>query len=295
MRTRVVLLIALVALTSCTSRDHRPGTRAASTATSASSESTLPSLAGSRVVTVTATDYAFRAPARLPAGLTTFYLLNQGHELHMLSLTKLENGKSIAELVAMLEKNRPQPAWAVDLGGPNAISPGDTSNSTTMLLPGRYALICRVPAADGVMHVLKGMVAPLEVTEAPGSSTPEPPADVMMKLADYHIDVSGHMTPGRHIVWVKNEGPHEHDVEVLKLAPGRSMDDALRWFNNGSPTPGTPAARLLGGMVGLPPGGHGFFSIALGPGKYVLLCRLGNEKDGKPHYQRGMAREITVQ
>jgi hypothetical protein len=294
MRNRVVLLIALVALTSCTSRGHRPSTRAASAATGASSDSTLPSLAGSRVVTVIATDYAFGAPARLPAGLTTFYLVNQGHELHMLSLTKLENGKSIAELVAMLEKNRPQPAWAVDLGGPNAISPGDTSNSTTTLLPGRYALICRVPSADGATHVLKGMVAPLEVTEAPGSPTPEPPADVMIKLADYHIDVSGHMTPGRHIVWVKNEGPHEHDVEVLKLAPGRSMDDALKWFNNGSPIPGTPAARLLGGMVGLPPGGHGFFSIVLGPGKYVLLCRLGDEKDGKPHYQRGMAREITV-
>jgi uncharacterized cupredoxin-like copper-binding protein len=291
MSSRVAVLIGVSALASCTSR---PAPRQSNAPLTTTAPDQPVSSASIPLVTVTATDYAFQAPPTLPAGLTTFYLVNHGHELHMLSLTKLEGAHTIAELLPILARNEPQPAWAVDLGGPNAVPPGDTANATTTLVPGRYALICWVPGTDGLMHVLKGMVAPLEVTGVPGNSTPEPTADVLIKLADYHIEVSGHATSGRHIFWVENEGPHEHDVEVLKLAPGRSMDEGLRWFNDGSPAPGPPAARVLGGMVGLPPGGHGFFTADLGPGTYVLLCLVPDEKDGKPHYQHGMARQITV-
>ncbi|MBI1966707.1 MAG: hypothetical protein HYS40_01840, partial [Gemmatimonadetes bacterium] len=38
--------------------------------------------AGPTVVTITATDFAFAAPDTIPAGLTTFRMLNQGQEPH---------------------------------------------------------------------------------------------------------------------------------------------------------------------------------------------------------------------
>jgi uncharacterized cupredoxin-like copper-binding protein len=291
MLARCVPCIAVLALLAgCTAARDSGADAAANAAVRHSAEQSSPALAN--VVTVVATDYAFQAPAAVPAGLTTFLLANRGHQLHMMGLTKLENGKSIPELLAILTKNQPQPAWAVDLGGPNAVSPGDTSNSTAVLTAGHYALICWMPGADGAMHVMKGMLAPIEVTASPTAAAPEPAADVVVRLADYHIDVSRPITPGRHTFRVENDGPQEHDVTVLETAPGKSPAEVLAWFNE--PANGTPAARALGGIVGIPRGTHGFFTGDFHRGEYLLLCFVPDEHDGKPHFQHGMVRQITV-
>src|SRR5213592_782793 len=48
-----------------------------------------PRAAGPSLITITATDYAFGVPDSLPAGLTTFRLVNQGKELHHANLVRL--------------------------------------------------------------------------------------------------------------------------------------------------------------------------------------------------------------
>jgi hypothetical protein len=291
MLTRCVPCVALLALlASCTARRDSGADGAANAAPQHPAEQSSPTPAN--VVTVVARDYAFQAPATVPAGLTTFLLANRGHELHMMGLTKLEDGKSIPELLAILTKNQPQPAWAVDLGGPNAVSPGDTSNSTVILPAGHYVLICWIPGADGAMHVMKGMLAPLEVTASRAAPGPEPAGDIVVRLADYHIEVSRPITSGRHIFRVENEGPQEHDLTVLEVAPGKSSAEVLAWFNE--PAKSAPAARALGGIVGIPRGTHGFFTGDFHRGEYLILCFVPDEHDGKPHFQHGMVRHITV-
>jgi hypothetical protein len=159
------LVVVLAVLAGCTgSRDAGQDVAANAAGRSPADQS---SLTAANMVTVVATEYAFQSSAAVPAGLTTFHLVNQGHEVHMMGLTKLEGGKSIAELMTFLTKDKPQPAWAVDLGGPNAVSPGDTSNSTLLLAPGHYLLICWIPSAvflcfvpderDGKPHFIHGM------------------------------------------------------------------------------------------------------------------------------------------
>ena len=211
----------LTVLASCTGpRDARQDGSANVAASRAADQS---SLAAANVVTVVATEYAFQSPPVVPAGLTTLRLANQGRELHMMGITRLDDGKSISELMTYLVKDQPPPAWAVDLGGPNAISPGDTSNSTLVLAPGHYMLICFVPAPDGAIHFMKGMVMPLEVTAARTPVLPEPAADVAIRLADYHIDFPGPITASStHTFRVENDGPQEHDVVVIEVAPGKS-------------------------------------------------------------------------
>ena len=54
-------------------------------------------------VNITATDYAFEAPASVPAGLITMRLVNHGKELHHAQLIKLEDGKSLADLAQALK------------------------------------------------------------------------------------------------------------------------------------------------------------------------------------------------
>src|SRR2546429_48973 len=61
-----------------------------------------PRAAGPSLVTITATDYAFGVPDTLPAGLTTFRLVNQGKELHHANLVRLGEGKTVADFQAGL-------------------------------------------------------------------------------------------------------------------------------------------------------------------------------------------------
>ncbi len=66
-----------------------------------------PGASGPNVVTVTAKDYAFDAPAEVPAGLTTFRLINAGPSLHHLQLIRLEEGKTGGDFVAALKAGGP--------------------------------------------------------------------------------------------------------------------------------------------------------------------------------------------
>src|SRR5688572_33313281 len=63
--------------------------------------------AGSNVVTVTANEYAFDMPTSIPAGLTTFRLVDKGKEPHHLFVMKLEQGKKASDLFAALKAMGP--------------------------------------------------------------------------------------------------------------------------------------------------------------------------------------------
>ena len=245
------------------------------------------------VVTIVAGDYYFQAPSTVTAGWVTLRFLNRGRELHMLGVTRLDNGHAINELLTILVQGKPAPEWAVDVGGPNAVSPGETSNATLRLEVGRYMLGCWITDARGRLHVFKGMVSPLEVTPAREStrSVPPPRPDVVASLADYHITLSPPLTRGRHVIEVENNGPHEHDLTVLRLTTGVSEAQTLDWFDNPTRTP--PAATALGGVVGFMPGDHQFFTLDVAPGRYLLLCFVPDDS-GRPHYRHGMFSPVTV-
>src|SRR2546422_6664774 len=120
-----------------------------------------PRAAGPSLITITATDYAFGVPDTIPAGLTTFRLVNQGKELHHANLVRLGEGKTVADfqagLAAAMKNHTPPPTWMGFAGGPNAVTLGDTGVATQTLEPGSYVFVCWIPSLDGVPHVMKGM------------------------------------------------------------------------------------------------------------------------------------------
>ena len=61
-------------------------------------------------------------------------------------------------------------------GGPTGVQPGEARSTTSNLTPGHYVFLCFVQSADGVPHLAKGMIAPLEVTE-PAVEDDVPAAD----------------------------------------------------------------------------------------------------------------------
>jgi hypothetical protein len=273
-----------LALVSC--RSDKPPAAAAGAPDSTPVASATPS-----AVTVIATDYRFDAPAELPAGLTTFRLVNKGPSIHHVQLVKLNEGKTFDDFMAALKAGGPPPKWATMEGGPNPPEIGDTSSTTVALEPGNYAMLCFVPGTDGIPHVAKGMIRPLTVTAAKGASATEPEAEVVMKLVDYDFELSKPIPAGRHTIRIENAGPQEHEVVIVKLDSGKEAMDFAKW---GEKLVGKPPGTLHGGVSGIMPGDKAFVEVDLAPGKYGLICFVPDSKDGKMHAHHGMAKTVTV-
>jgi hypothetical protein len=91
---------------------------------------------------------------------------------------------------------------------------------------------------------------------------------------------------------VENAGPQPHELVLLRLAPGKSVEDFGKWAMGG--LKGPPPAMPLGGVGFLDNGGRGQFSADLTPGEYGLICFVPDAKDGRPHLAHGMMRQLKV-
>jgi uncharacterized cupredoxin-like copper-binding protein len=158
------------------------------------------------------------------------------------------------------------------------------------LEPGNYAALCVIPASDGIPHVAKGMSASFVVVPSE-TRTAMPSADVALTLTDYDFKFSTPLTAGEHVIEVRTDAPQPHEVVIIQLAPGKTLDDMMGWVAKPiGPPPGTP----IGGTVGLTPGRANTIALNLEPGEYALVCFLPDHKDGKPHFMHGMMKQITV-
>ena len=243
-------------------------------------------------VAITATDFAYQLPATpVHAGLTTFTLVNQGTEVHHATLVRLEDGKTVGDYMTALQSAGPPPAWGVPVGGPNAAPPGGEANTTLVLEPGSYAVVCFIPSPDGVPHMAKGMVLGLEVQPATGPVAALPAGDIQLTLLDYSFAFSQPPTAGTHTFTVTNQGKEVHEVVLVKLAPGMTAEQVGAWYMGGEkgPPPGMP----VGGVAGMVPGQVENFSANLEPGTYGMLC-FAPAPDGAPHFVHGMAVTFTV-
>jgi hypothetical protein len=247
--------------------------------------------AAPNVLLVKTRDYAFDAPDSVRAGLTTIRLVtNPGHELHQVGLIRLDSAKTPANLFDAMKSQGPLPKWAVEIAGVNPPAPGQTAEATVALEPGNYLLVCLVPSPDGVPHIAKGMSRPLVVTGAHVATTPIA-GDVEIKLTDYAFGLSAPLTAGNHVIRVVNRAQQTHEVQVVRLAPGKTAADVARWVEKmDGPPPGEP----LSGVAGLGVGESASFPLTLTPGEYALLCFIPDAKDGKPHVAHGMMQQFAV-
>jgi uncharacterized cupredoxin-like copper-binding protein len=247
-------------------------------------------------------DFAFDAPDSVTAGWTTFHLMNDGPSVHHIQFVRLDSGKTVQDLVPAMDAldagKGPPPAWLTLVGGPNAPNPGTESDATVNLTAGTYALICLVDIPGHVAHYDKGMVRTLKVTAASGTPAAEPTADVTVALSDYKFVPTGPLTKaGTHTVKVTNGGPQPHEVEIVRFAPGKTMKD-FGEFMAAAESPqgpsGPPPGDLIGGISGGMPNSVSYFTVNLTPGKYVMVCFIGDAKDNKPHLEHGMVKEFEV-
>lgn len=248
---------------------------------------------GGAPVVFVAHDYRFTGPDRIPAGMTTVQVRNEGKEPHHVQILQLTEGKTAEDFQAAMKADPTHsPAWAKFVGGPNAVLPGSDATAMMRLTAGNYLLLCLIPDQKGVPHVALGMGKPLTVTPSLGTFSTQPAADLTITTSDFAFALSQPMTAGAHTIHVRNAGGQPHEVVVVKLDPGKTAKDFGEAFEPGAFGP--PPGRPLGGIVGLEHGGSGFFTGDFEPGRYGLICFFPDGRTGAPHFTKGMTLDFTV-
>ena len=110
------------------------------------------------LVTVSGIDYAFAVPPVINAGTVTFDLVNNGEDVHAMTLLQLPDNHTMRDFLDTFHHNALIPPWMTTLGSTPTIAPKQEAFITARLKPGRYVLACLIPARDGRAHTEKGMV-----------------------------------------------------------------------------------------------------------------------------------------
>jgi uncharacterized cupredoxin-like copper-binding protein len=222
-------------------------------------------------------------------------LNNQGELSHDLMPIRIEEGKTIDDVMAALEADGP-PEWAT-LYGQVTAEPGQTASYLVDLAPGNYVILSFGSSEDGPPDAAQGMINTLTVTEAENQVTEAdlPEADVTIDLADYSFIVNDDLEIGEQLLHVRNTGTEMHEMFAFRLKEGTSFADFQAMLESDEESEGEPPFVDVGGTL-LSPGVSTYLTLDFAePGSYVLVCFLpSTEHEGMPHYELGMVQEITI-
>jgi hypothetical protein len=96
-----------------------------------------------------------------------------------------------------------------------------------------------------------------------------------------------------HTIEVMNHGTQPHEVVIVKLSPGATVQDAIASFEPGASGP--PKGVLVGGITGIEKDQRVTFTGEFASGRYGLICFLPDAATGRPHFLQGMTSEFTVE
>lgn len=243
-------------------------------------------------VTFKGADFSFEGPEQISAGLTTINFQNIGKEWHHIQFARLNDGVTFQQLGETMQKDENAVMGMVNLvGGVGALDPNGSGSVTLNLPEGQYALLCFIPSMDGVPHLAKGMVRPLTVKGA-GATAAEPKADVTVNMKDFHFNLPAEVKAGKQVWKVVNDGPQPHELILIRLAEGKTLEDIYAWY---AKPEGPQPFSMMGGMQAISNvGSTGYIHLDLKPGNYVAMCDIPDPASGKTHSELGMLMPFTV-
>jgi hypothetical protein len=251
---------------------------------------------------VRAGDNFFESPTQVQAGLASITFENVGQMAHHMNIFALKEGVTPEQVQEAFPRSANEwtpeimagimPLLQEAVGGPGAIPPGGRQRVTVRLAPGHYMLLCVLPDHEGVLHLAKGMMAALTVTGEEPANQAEPAADATVRLLDFSFVLPEQIKAGEQTWKIVNEGQQLHEIYLLKLAEGKTLEDVSAYFQ--APQ-GTPPYVEAGGFQGINPGNSGWLHLKLEPGVYVAICPIPDTASGAPHLALGMIQPFTVQ
>jgi hypothetical protein len=266
------------------------------------------STAAPSVVMLSSANDAFDAPDTIAAGWTSFQFTNKGNDIHYAHIVRLDSGRTVPELVAAyaeaIRTSGPRPKWVTRFGGPGGAAPGGTATVTQFLEPGSYVWICPIEDEQGNPHFGKGEHKPFVVHGAPAQTqVAAPTATSEVRLMDFSFAIDSTLRSGAHTIRVVNAGVEPHDLVLMKLVEGKTIDDIRRWMNpeqaRRSDRPAEPPPPLeslgipAGGIAAIASGYEVFMDLDLTPGDYVAVC-MATAPDGRSHIEHGMIQQFRI-
>lgn len=278
-----MLLLSLGGLVACTQ------------STTSTSAPTATSQQAMQAITIKAMDFSYELPQTISAGLVDITLVNSGAELHVAQFVHLNDGVTFEQFQSTLKQKGLLAMRQIGTiaGGPNITPPGQSTEVILNLAAGTYAVLCPIPAKDGVRQYLKGMITTFTTT---GSSAPaqgqavHTDATVMLKSFSFDIPAT---VPSGSLTWkVMNVGQEPYEMNVVKLATGKTEKDVIAFYTH---PVGPPPFHYRGGMGSISPGVSGWVKLQLVAGNYVVLSQVLDKATGKPQFLLGMITTFTVQ
>jgi plastocyanin len=149
-------------------------------------------------------------------------------------------------------------------------------NDRRVVLCGVVALLVTLPGA-------RWFTRPFETVAARMS-------DLTITMREYAFEMDSTLSPGKHVVALRNAGRHRHLVLLTRLAPGKTSSDVVEWLERrGRGMPG----ELVVASVELKSREESSFTVDLAPGRYSVVCTVRGWWN-RPHYKSGMLRDIVV-
>lgn len=127
--------------------------------------------------------------------------------------------------------------------------------------------------------------------KAPAGSLANP-AELTVIASDYAFEAPRTVPAGYVKLRMVNRGKEIHHIQLLKLAPGKTIEDFARVMQ-ADPGPLPSWVTMVGGPGAADPGGEANATTYMPAGEYVMLCFVP-APDGKPHVAHGMIRPLSV-
>jgi hypothetical protein len=259
---------------------------------------TAQSVSAAHEVEIIGVDYAFKVPADIPAGPTTFRFRNDGKVAHELNISLLKKGATLQQFMDARKGRAPGNAYREATVGVLLAAPGHRASAglVTNLLPGRtYVLICidkGNPKAKP--HFAMGMFSALTVASRAAPPVPGMPIDTIIG-SEYAYRYPRILVAGHHRFAFVNSGTVRHEFVMLLLKRGITLQQMLDVQNSGGNV--DPMIEDGIGVLHTPPGTSplGILDVDMLPGReYTIICTLANDEKSPSHAMLGMQGSIHV-
>ncbi|MGL4649496.1 MAG: hypothetical protein ACRC1H_08800 [Caldilineaceae bacterium] len=251
----------------------------------AGEDSALPTL------TITVTAEGIDVPAQVPAGPTLINLVNQSGAAGpdgapiLPEVGRLTAGATVEDLVTLLPSAMQNPTGLLAILKMYGSAIAPTARLVWDLQPGDH--VAMVTAGEPMVQSF--------VVTASGSRTNEPAADVQVQLQDFAFVMPDSVAAGPLLWEISNAGTQWHELVIISLPAGVTVEDALAALPAEGPPTGPLPFEIVWGYVTIAEGNRAWAEIDLSPGEYTVICFLPDlQGDMAPHATHGMVRTLTV-
>jgi hypothetical protein len=241
---------------------------------------------------------AYQAPKSTEGGLVEVKLANQGKAPHGVEFIQYTGSHSEEEVLKELGGNsRKIPSWIKLQGGIGTVPPGQSDTADVKLPEGHYVLADA--AAFSGLSSGPPATAPLEVSGEASGELPSTPATVTAANPakdKYKWETSG-LKVGKNTITFNSKGKKAVHLMIAVPVKGKAppLNQIEKDLSSNGPPPSYVDTSEAQSTAIVDGGASQTTTIDLKkPGQYILFCPLTDRDGGKPHFQEGLLKVLTV-